>query len=331
MTHQQKTELFGWMAPFIKVSAAVRKNIPPVIMPFYHTVSDETLPHLAELYHVKNSRAFRQDLDYLLRHFVPLSMDDFISDRYDKSKAHMLLSFDDGLKESHSLIAPILKEKGIPAAFFINPAFIDDKAWFYRYEASWLIHDLKNQDPSDDASCTIIKMKEKEMLRYQEQLRAVDYSSRDMIDRIMERLQVSRQAMKLQTRVYMTESEVQSLQKDGFHIGAHSQHHPLFSEISAEDRFHEARESADAVSDIASQKINTFAYPFTDDGMSREQLKAVIEAGGFAATFGTGGLGKTPDIPHYQRIPMEHGRRFSAKKIVSGEIIADKIKSLFKR
>ncbi|MFW6302095.1 MAG: polysaccharide deacetylase family protein [Bacteroidales bacterium] len=331
MTHQQKTELYGWMAPFTKVSAAVRKKIPPVIMPFYHTVSDETLPHLVELYHVKSSRAFRQDLDYLLRHFLPLSMEDFISNRYDRNKAHMLLSFDDGLKECHSIVAPILKEKGIPAAFFINPAFIDDKAWFYRYEASWLIHDLKNQDPSDDASCTIIKMKEKEMLGYQEQLRAVNYFSLDVIDRIMERLQVNRQSMKLQTRVYMTESEVRSLQKDGFHIGAHSQHHPLFSEISADERLREASESADAVSDIVSQNIKTFAYPFTDDGMSREQLNAVIEAGGFAATFGTSGFGKTPDIPHYQRIPMEHGRRFSAKKIVSGEIIADKIKSIVKR
>jgi peptidoglycan/xylan/chitin deacetylase (PgdA/CDA1 family) len=330
MTHQQKINLFGWLHPLVHSAGIVKKMSPPVLMPFYHTVSDEVLPHIAELYSVKSSKRFRNDLDYLLRFFTPLSMQDFISGAYDKSKAHMLLSFDDGLKECHSVIAPILKEKGIPAAFFINPAFIDDKAWFYRYEASWLIYDLKHQEPADDASCTMIKMKEKEKLRYQEQLRQVNYNSTDVLDKIMERMQISRQAMKLQTRVYLNSEELQSLEADGFHIGAHSQHHPEFSSISEDDQIREVNESMQALERLVNLSIRSFAFPFSDDGISSNQLKKIRESANLNISFGTSGTGKHPELNHYQRMPMEHTRNIPAKKIITGELMAANIKSRIK-
>ena len=37
------------------------------------------------------------------------------------------LTFDDGFRELHDVVAPILLRKGIPATFFVNSAFIDNK------------------------------------------------------------------------------------------------------------------------------------------------------------------------------------------------------------
>ena len=63
----------------------------------------------------------------------------FITENSALPKNAFLLSFDDGLKEVFTTIAPILLKKGVPASFFINPCFIDNNELFYRYKISLLI------------------------------------------------------------------------------------------------------------------------------------------------------------------------------------------------
>jgi hypothetical protein len=52
------------------------------------------------------------------------------------------LSFDDGLSACYDTIAPILLRKGVPATFFLNPAFIDNKALMFRYKISLCLNAL---------------------------------------------------------------------------------------------------------------------------------------------------------------------------------------------
>ena len=52
-------------------------------------------------------------------------------------------ALDDGLSGCHRYIAPLLRKKGIPASFFLNNRFIDNKSLFYRYKASLLVHQVK--------------------------------------------------------------------------------------------------------------------------------------------------------------------------------------------
>jgi len=116
-----------------------------LILPFYHSVSDKELPHLKHLYPIKGVKEFITDLDFLLSHFVPVDYHEFLKlarNKDQKGKCAFLLSFDDGLKEFHDIIAPILLKKGIPAICFVNSGFIDNKDLFFRFKASLLVEEF---------------------------------------------------------------------------------------------------------------------------------------------------------------------------------------------
>lgn len=106
---------------------------PPVILPFYHTVSDIPLTHIQHLYKVKNLDQFQRELDFFQKNYTAISVDHLIAyNRGEKTieQPSFHLTFDDGLKECSKIIAPILKERGLDATFFINPNFIDNERHF---------------------------------------------------------------------------------------------------------------------------------------------------------------------------------------------------------
>jgi len=120
-----------------------------ILLPFFHTVADEPLPHIKHLYKMKTVKEFTEDLDFLLKYFEPIDAETlfyFHSNQMVPKKPVFHLSFDDGLKEMYEIVAPILLQKGVPATFFINSGFIDNKALFYRFRTSLSIENLNSED-----------------------------------------------------------------------------------------------------------------------------------------------------------------------------------------
>jgi hypothetical protein len=62
-------------------------------------------------YNYRNTVQFEKELDFYLKYFKPVSLDELISKK-DSGKKIFHLSFDDGLKECAEIIAPILLKKG---------------------------------------------------------------------------------------------------------------------------------------------------------------------------------------------------------------------------
>ena len=47
------------------------------VLPFYHTISDQDVPHIKNLYQPKKTKDFIKDLDFLLKHFNPIDYQEF--------------------------------------------------------------------------------------------------------------------------------------------------------------------------------------------------------------------------------------------------------------
>src|SRR5438477_4699987 len=106
----------------------LRRTAPvnPLVV-YYHLVSDSDVPHVSNLYAFRRVAQFKKDLDVLLKFFHPLSLQDFmlsLKGQRSLPRNAFLLTFDDGLKECHEVIAPILRQKGIPATFFVCSLFV---------------------------------------------------------------------------------------------------------------------------------------------------------------------------------------------------------------
>jgi peptidoglycan/xylan/chitin deacetylase (PgdA/CDA1 family) len=283
----------------------VSKN--KVILPLYHTVSDKELPHITHLYQVKNVKRFKSDLDFLLRNYQSVDIKEIIhttknDGKFKKPVFH--LSFDDGLKEVRTIIAPILLEKGVHATFFLNPSFLDNQSLFYRFKVSLIIDALKRFDFSD-----VIKKEIKSLLinfdggSIQKQLLNITYNHIDVLDEIGGLLNISFEGYLEKESPFLSTDDIHWLISKGFTIGAHSLDHPKYPDIPLEEQLYQTKESLNYLEVNFDIKEKLFAFPFSDIGVSDDFFKKIFKEN--VLSFGTSGLSKQKHKFNLQRIPME--------------------------
>jgi hypothetical protein len=192
------------------------------IFPFYHTVSDDELIHIKNLYQVRSIKAFEKDLDFFLKYYEPIDFLTFKAN-FDTAKPTkkntFLLTFDDGLREFHDTIAPILLRKGIPSVCFLNSAFINNQDLFYRYKVSILIEKLNHGNLSINQQNQTGKWFRDQKLPYSsESLHFINYSTKHLLDELAEILGVDFQEYLQRVKPYLDRSQIESRLKKRFKI-----------------------------------------------------------------------------------------------------------------
>lgn len=102
----------------------------------YHGVEDCEDPILNAEGMQVSPRLFEQQLDALLRHLRPYSMGEVITqflEHREWPENGVVITFDDGYQNNLEIAAPILRRKGVPAAFFMTTGFVEGRCypWWY--------------------------------------------------------------------------------------------------------------------------------------------------------------------------------------------------------
>jgi peptidoglycan/xylan/chitin deacetylase (PgdA/CDA1 family) len=290
-----------------------------LILPFYHAISDEEMPHLKHLYPVKGVKAFVNDLDFLLKYFTPIDYTKFqeLSHTHTQPcKSSFLLSFDDGLKEFHDVIAPILLQKGIPAICFLNSDFIDNKDLFYRYKSSLLIDKIK-KEPG-----LINRIHEKlgGSQKYIENILSITYQNKELLNELSNIVEYSFNDFLSSQSPYLTSGQIISLIKQGFYFGSHSIDHPEYQYLNLQEQIRQTKESMQYICTKFSIAYKIFSFPFTDYNVSKEFFYQINANGIAENTFGCAGQKKDIVSTNFQRIPFEMNR-LSGKQILNSELL----------
>lgn len=278
------------------------KTKTPVFLPFYHVVSDTKLPYILN-YPSFNSTQFEQQLDYFLNYFKPVSLKYILEHPNPKEKVFHL-SFDDGLRECFEVVAPILFKKGIPATFFVNSGFAGNQELFHRYKASLILSEL-NKTQNIDAENFL-----KENGLNRDSILQTGISQVEILNQTAALLNIDFSEFLNNTKPYLTLEQISEIKQQGFSIGAHSENHPEFYKISEEEQFNEIKQSINWVVENFNPEIKTFAFPFTDDGVSLQFLKRLKTENICDLTFGTAGLKYDECATHFQRYPAEQNGDF---------------------
>jgi peptidoglycan/xylan/chitin deacetylase (PgdA/CDA1 family) len=295
-----------------------------LLLPFYHTVSDEPLPHIRNLYQVKGISSFKKDLEFLLKNYEPVSYEDLQEKTRNQnsfSKPSFLLTFDDGLREFHDIIAPELLKKGIPAVCFLNSAFIDNKALFFRYKVSLLI-DLFDQMPALLNQSGILKEFEKSGGEgdFRKNLLGIKYHNQDILDRIADLTDLSFNDFLQKQRPYLSSGEITALVQKGFYFGGHSIDHPEYRYIQIQEQVRQTEVSIREVSDTFGLDYRCFSFPFTDYGVSARFFDEIYKNKIAELTFGGAGIKKDSYDRHFHRVSFER-KEIPAKEIVNSELL----------
>ncbi|MCB0583856.1 MAG: polysaccharide deacetylase family protein [Phaeodactylibacter sp.] len=299
---------FGWLK---KASA-----LP--VLPLYHAVSERPSPYVEHVGVWRSTQQFKADLDFLLKHYEPVGLEDLLAGRKTK-RPPLHLTFDDGLAECYTTVFPLLKARGIPATFFVNSAFVDNKSLFFRFKASLIIGKVQ-ADPKAMQVFRAWLQKQKISTGWQEFLLSVRYGGRTVLEEAARELDIDFAGCLKQRPCYMSMDELQQLEKAGFTIGAHSIDHPRYDALPLDEQIRQTVESLDFVSRHFHPPARTFAFPFTDFGAGRNFFDELEQKAACSLSFGCAGLKRDAAPKHLQRIPFDENQ-FTARSNLSKEYL----------
>lgn len=279
-----------------------------IIFPFYHTISDKNCPHIKNLYPVKTISQFEKELDFFQKNYQSISLEEIkihVENGTQPDDPSFFLSFDDGLAECYSLIAPMLKKRNISAAFFINTGFVGNKDLFYRYKVSLIIEKIQ---------CSKYKIGNSEDL-----LNLTIHDS-TKIDEIAKEIDLDFDEFLQQEKPYMCWVQIKELAAQGFYIGGHSVNHPYYNQISMDEQLFQTKSSIESIIKKLDLDYKIFSFPFTDLGVKKDFFESVYSDGIAEMTFGTAGIKKDEFDRNLQRIPMDNclgnPQRFLQKNLI---------------
>jgi peptidoglycan/xylan/chitin deacetylase (PgdA/CDA1 family) len=309
-----KDLFFNFSTPFTYISGVRRlrkASRRSLLLPLYHTISDSIPAHLSYLYPVRRIDEFRQDLESLLKLYRPVSMEDLIAlsrNGLQPAKPSFHLTFDDGLSEFHSIVAPILLEKGIPATCFLNNSFIGNKSMMFRLKASLLIDHLHAQ-PAGAEGWKIfhdwLTDRKTENVYYRKLLLKLRYSDGELLDKLASRLGLEFADYLSNVKPYLAEEQIFELIGKGFTFGAHTREHPDFRDMSEKECVDEVKASVDDICATFKLSYRVFSFPFSDIGLSSSFFNKLRTGNICDITFGSAGIKQDSAQHNLQRFPVE--------------------------
>jgi peptidoglycan/xylan/chitin deacetylase (PgdA/CDA1 family) len=248
-----------------KVMPDLYRPLAGVLFPYAHIVADRAPVHVRHLYRIPSIVKFKSDVDFLSRRFKALPLSELQqfphSDHKNGSNRSFVLSFDDGMREIYDVIAPILREKGIPAIFFLNSATIDNRQLMWRHKVSLLVERSGQQSGRVPPQ---LKLQPGEAVG--SKLKALRAGEAHLLNDIARFFEVDFDDYLRRARPYLTADQVLELARAGFEFGAHSVSHPYFNELTAAEQQEQILGSVNFIRGLG-LRCRCFAFPFHDNGV----------------------------------------------------------------
>lgn len=314
------------ITPSSKVSDLIlRGSVSKSFFGYYHIVSDTPVPHTDFIIPRITTERFISDLDQLFSVFEPLHLNDVLSGK-SISKPSLLITFDDGYREMHDVVAPILKAKGIPAVFFVNSAFVDNKAMLYRHKASILVsaladsrkaistlNNFKDLTGTDPGTIEAVKTTLLSLSRYDD----------DVFSIWGKAAEIDFEAYLKECSPFMTGAQMRALSNQGFSFGGHSVSHFGYETLNLDEQVSETLKSIDFIQAALNLPYRVFAFPFSDKPVGKAFFDRVFDVNNSSKAdflFGNSGIKNDYHSNMLQRFSLERLHQ-SPLRTVQGEIL----------
>lgn len=283
-----------------------------LVVPYYHIVSDEFVPHVSHLYRFRTIAEFTADLEFFMGNFEPVTLGDIIKAL---NGSHVLprycfhLTFDDGFREMYDIVAPILERAGVPATFFLETAFLDGEGMAHHNEISVLLDGLNSSGGKRDLMNSTLELllppPAPDCNTVPRRMLSIKYAQRAIVRDIARALGIDLDDYIRTRRPYLTPGQVTNLIRRGFTIGSHSCDHPLYGDLPLSEQLRQTRDSMNALNIRFDTPLKAFAFPHNDHGVDPEFFKTVFGERSMDVSFGTSGLVSHFDHRNIERVSME--------------------------
>ncbi len=241
---------------------------------------------------------FRQQIDYLRRHYTIVSLDEAATGR----PGTVALTFDDGYRGVYQHAFPVLVAYGLPATVFLVTDRIGSARGLWWDELVDRLRALRRLPAPDRAAALaglpdawmalLARASEPEVVDHYQR---ADPPLRARLDACLAGIAVPCSSQR--EPVFLSDVEIRIMQSGGISFGAHTKSHPLLTWLDDATLQIELAESKERAEFLAGIGPCWFAYP---NGTFGEREREAVRAAGFAGAVQTF---RRPDLEGRYAVP----------------------------
>jgi peptidoglycan/xylan/chitin deacetylase (PgdA/CDA1 family) len=272
----------------------VRLQRSDLLVLCYHGVLAERRPDRWSYENWVSADEFRSQLRWLKRFLQPLSLADLAnwhSGRSAGGKAPVLITFDDGYRNNLTVAAPILREEGVPAAFFLATGYIGTPRTLWNDEVRIRVLNWPESAirlPSGETAAVSSDATARRSLANQV-TRATKKLTGEPCAAYMEYLRSTTASLNVmddpEARAFMNWDEARKLASLGFDLGSHTVEHPILSRITRVRMADELSRSKATMERELNRPCTAIAYPNGTAEDVNEELFEEVKAAGYQWAF----------------------------------------------
>jgi peptidoglycan/xylan/chitin deacetylase (PgdA/CDA1 family) len=234
---------------------------------------------------------FYEQLRWFTKNYDILSEQDLLDCMKYNSfpRKSVMITFDDGYKDNHTLAYPVLRDLNVSAIFFIPTQQLLERrlGWWdvLSYYLKNTLHDHVSIDGAkhyigDDVSRNRVKKLVLEIF-YQRPLAETS----GLLNEMSMELQVAPPGCDIQSNELMNLEDLIDLINNGMYIGAHTHSHNVLTTLDDASQAREIFLSKKHLESILDIEVRSFAYPVGSIYSFNERTKQMVQDQGFLLAF----------------------------------------------
>lgn len=238
-----------------------------------------------------------RQLDIIARHHTPVHPDAHrdlhVEGAPIAGPCPVVVTIDDGYRDTLEVAHPLLRERGIPAMLFMTTGLADHDLWFWWDQIEYLVHeapagtyelDLLGRALTLDLTAAAGRRQAwndvADRCRF-----APNEEKLDSIHELAARLGVDLPAAPPPHYAGVTWDELRAMVREGLLVGAHTVNHPILSRVPQAEAEHEISESRRRLEAELDQPVPWFCYPQGGPVDYTDSLCHYLRQQGFAGSY----------------------------------------------
>ena len=257
----------------------------------FHNISATETPFTRGTSVSITPRKFEAALRFLVKYYTPVHLQDVLTDFDGRGlpPRAVLVTFDDAYASVAELAAPLCRQLGVPAVFFVNAGFLDNR----RLAPDNLLCYVANvlgMDTINAAARAARGTKTPELHSLSEVFTcffpAISLVEREaFLDALRQLAGISESRMAKEAGLYLTSKQLCDLASYDFEIGNHTHTHVHCRSLSREDFGAEVDRNKAELEAVSGTKVRSFSVPYGSSTDLTQHLAQHLEDSGHKAVF----------------------------------------------
>ena len=257
----------------------------------FHDVSAQRSPFTTGIRVSITPKQFETALRFLTAHYVPVRLHDVLTDSDGQGlpPRALLVTFDDAYASVAEWAAPLCRQFGVPAVFFVNAAFLDNQ----RLAPDNLVCYVANVLGMETVNAAVRAVPGYDTLQLQSLadvfgrfFPAISLAEREVfLDALRHLADITESRIANEAKLYLTSKQLSDLTHFDFEIGNHTYTHTHCRTFSQLDFASEVDRNKEELEALSGTTIRSFSPPYGSSKDLTHELAKHLERSGHQAVF----------------------------------------------